>query len=171
MVPVDVREEIDDLICQRRMLFAIVAFRDKAGIEPKPGIPLGKELVDYRHGILLEQGRITVPPETTVEDMLAEAAAVGEEAVAVEAYWDGDSWGSMVCVCVIVRRPSRHHDSFDESCLTVFRGLDPVGEAVPKGQALADRLGVPFFFPAPEKQDLDPPRWWDTPDAGHLPLT
>ncbi|SDI78862.1 hypothetical protein SAMN05192558_11257 [Actinokineospora alba] len=171
MTPASVRDEIDELVCQRRVVLAIVALRDKSGIKPKPSIPLGKELVAYRYGVLIEQGRVTVPPETTVEEMLAEATTLGEPPVVVEAYRDGDSWGWMICLSVIVRGPSRHHDAFDEVCLAVFRGDDQGEEAASKGQAVAERLGVPFFFADPENGELESPRWWDTPDAGHLAIT
>lgn len=67
IVPAAVRDEIDDLVGRQQMVSAIVTFRDKSGIEPKPTIPLGVELVDYRHGILLARGRITARPEITVE--------------------------------------------------------------------------------------------------------
>ncbi|GAA4537428.1 hypothetical protein GCM10023192_37680 [Amycolatopsis samaneae] len=47
-VPADVRDEIDELIAEGKHILAIMAFRDRSGIEPKPGIREGVHLLDLR---------------------------------------------------------------------------------------------------------------------------
>ncbi|SDY27929.1 hypothetical protein SAMN05421504_10516 [Amycolatopsis xylanica] len=51
----ELRAEIDDLVVARRNIQAIVAFRDRSGIEPRPGIANAAELLQYRLDALLGQ--------------------------------------------------------------------------------------------------------------------
>lgn len=162
-LPVSLREEIDGLLCQHKHIKALVAFVEQPG-QPRQGIPLGKELLSYRQVVLYEQGLLQPEPETTVAQILDKAASLDRAPVAIEARWDGDYRGWMVDLMgILPRSPS----GFDEVRLAMLpprrdSGTTPEEEALAKGQAVADRLGVPFYFADPENPDINHPRWWDT---------
>ncbi|WP_168200573.1 hypothetical protein [Allokutzneria sp. NRRL B-24872] len=56
------RDEIDDLLRHHRSLQAIIAFRERSSIRPKPGIALASAVIAHRQRVLSEEGRTTPAP-------------------------------------------------------------------------------------------------------------
>ncbi|GAB1689749.1 hypothetical protein [Krasilnikovia sp. M28-CT-15] len=173
-LPPEVRERIDDQLRRRRIIEAIVLVRDEGGIEPRPGIHDAQGMVMERLAWLTEHGLVEPEPKVDLPQMIEAAKAIPDPVVAIEAAWDGDSFGWYVCLMAIVERPSQHHDRFDQVGLAgirrggdirLFRGEVPpwpeAAEATEKGQAIAAALSVPFHFAQPDTPDIDHPRWWD----------
>lgn len=118
-----------------------------------------QDVSGMRFATLDGRGEIDPVPEVTVESLLARARAVADRIVAVEAYWDGDSFGWHAVLVAIVDRPSRWHPRFDEVSLGLLGHAD--AEDIATARAVAEALGVPFHFTQPERADIDLPRWWD----------
>ncbi|MFD8499001.1 hypothetical protein [Amycolatopsis sp. NPDC059657] len=51
----ELRTEIDSLVVARRNIQAIAAFRDRSGLEPRPGLAEAVELLQHRYDVLLGQ--------------------------------------------------------------------------------------------------------------------
>jgi hypothetical protein len=111
-LPAAFRDELDALICRRQWMAAILAFRERSGIDPEPSLSAAMDLLGYRTPLLHKQGLIDPEPETTVEDMLADVAAIDARPVAVEAWWDGDSRGWHVGLSVVFDRPGPEHPRY-----------------------------------------------------------
>lgn len=170
------RGRLDELLCDRKLMFAIALLHHEGGLEPRPGLYDLQDLLIARRDELDRQGLVQPePPPPTTAQLIEAAAAIDGPVVAVEALWDGDTQGWFVELAAIVRRPGRHHDRFDEVTLTritrggdirLFTGKVPPwpesAEATEQGQAVAAHLGVPFHFTSPATPDIDLPRWWDT---------
>lgn len=170
------RDRVDTALLDRGLMPAIVVLRGECGLDPAPGLYEAQEAVTQRRAWLIEQGVMdaALQKELDVSDVVAAAKAITCPVVAVEAVWDGDTQGWMVDLVAIVDRPGRCHERFDEvrlasirngSDLRLFNGqVPPWPEAVEAqqiGDAVAARLGVPFYFTSPETRDIDLPRWWD----------
>jgi hypothetical protein len=92
---------------------------------------------------------------------------------AIEAVWDGDSFGWFVVVSAIFNSPTGSQPAFTDLRLATFS--DDIGDArlftgeAPPwreaeqaavwGSHVADRLGIPFWFPARDAPDDQAPRW------------
>ena len=151
-------------------------WRSLADQEEKPGLYEAQDLLTERSAELERRGLVeSEPPPPTTAQLIERAAAITAPVVAVEALWDGDSRGWCVDLVAIVRRPSRHHERFDEVPLNVlrhggdirlFNGQVPpwpeAQQATEQGQTVAQHFGVPFHFTGPATPDVDLPRWWDT---------
>jgi hypothetical protein len=172
----ELRAQIDELLCARKLLPAIMLLRREGGLQPPLGLYEAQDLLVDRRVELNRQGLVEPePPPPTTEQIIAEATAITAPVAAIEALWNGDTQGWYVCLVAIVRRPSRHNDRFDEVPLTVLRNggdirlfngqappWDESEQATEQGRAVAQRLGVPFHFTSADTPDIDLPRWWDT---------
>ncbi|MFB9239947.1 hypothetical protein ACFFWC_31220 [Plantactinospora siamensis] len=173
----DLRKRIDDELRHRRLLPAIVLLRSDGGLEPRPGLYQPQGMLLDRMACLRDQGLVE-PAEPPVEapELIERVRSIPDPVAAVEALWDGDTYGWFVALYAIVERPGRHHRRFDQEWLAQFRrGGDlrlfngdvppwpEAAEAITKGQAVADSIAVPFHFTSPDTPDVDLPRWWDSP--------
>jgi hypothetical protein len=110
----------------------------------------------------------------SVDELAAKAAALPSGPVAIEAFWDGDSGGWYAVIGAVLRR-GWLWPTYTGEVLGWFRPeADDIGayEAIPgawpqaklaaaAGQQLAERLGVPFYFPAAAYPEEECPRWWE----------
>jgi hypothetical protein len=98
------------------------------------------------------------------EDLVAKAAALSEPPVAFGACWDGDSEGWLVILYAMLSDQRRRHLSYlrGGGDFRLFVGAVPpwpeaeLAQSV--GTELAERHGVQFSFPSP-----------DRPEAGYVP--
>ncbi|MEU5726346.1 hypothetical protein [Micromonospora sp. NPDC047738] len=171
-----VRDRIDEFLCARRLIAAVVLLRREGGLEPPPDLCQAQDLLIERRAELDRRGLVEAEPvPPTTAKLIEKAAAITAPVVAVEALWDGDTHGWSVDLVAIVRRPGRHHDRFDEVPLTVLRHSGDIRlfndqvppwpearQATEQGQAVAQHVGVPFHFASPEAPGIDLARWWDT---------
>jgi hypothetical protein len=157
-VPADTRDEIDGHLRRRSVVAAVRALRGTTSGGPVSALHRALDAVLERRQWLQDRGEVTpLPAVPSLEEMLATVAAAGAPPVAVEVCWDGDPFGWIADLVVVVQRPSFHHRRYDEVSLWAYRD----GTAAERGTALADRLGVPFHFEQPDEPGLDLPRWWD----------
>jgi hypothetical protein len=170
------QEQVDELLCVDRLIAAVVLLREGGGLQPRPGLYQAQHLLIERRVELDRQGLLPPKPSPpTTAQLIEKADAITAPIVAIEALWDGDTQGRFVDLVAIVRRPGPNHDRFDEVPLTVlqhggdirlFNGQVPpwpeAQQATEQGQAVAQRLDVPFHFTSPEAPDVDLPWWWDT---------
>ncbi|RKN24129.1 hypothetical protein D7147_03805 [Micromonospora musae] len=170
-----VREQIDEQLRQRRLIHAVVLLRSADGLDPRPGLYEAQDMLAERLAWLRSEGLVEPDaPPVEVPRLREKVMAMTDPVVAVEALWDGDTQGWFVRLYAITQRPSPHHPRFDEQPLAGFRhGSDlrlfsgevppwpEAAEATEKGRALADNIGVPFYFASPDVPDDDLPRWWD----------
>lgn len=117
--------------------------------------------------------------ERITRELLGRIEATTREPVALEALWDGDTSGWSLGLSVIVReqRGSGGHQYQDKFLMTLRFGSDirlftgsvpPWPEAVVAqrvGRAVAEQLGIPFWFPSPDEPDDDCPHWWEQDKA------
>ncbi|HEX5540043.1 MAG TPA: hypothetical protein VFX60_00530 [Micromonospora sp.] len=172
----DLRERIDELLRRRRLLHAVVLLREEGGLDPRPGLYEAQDMLVERLAWLRAAGLVEPEdPLAEVPHLIEKVKTITDPVVAVEALWDGDTQGWFVRLHAIVQRTSRHHPCFDEQWLAGFRhGSDlrlfngevppwpEAAEALEKGQAVADSIGVPFHFASPGVPDDELPRWWDS---------
>ncbi|HEX5596563.1 MAG TPA: hypothetical protein VFX61_11200 [Micromonosporaceae bacterium] len=174
-LPEEVRDRIDELICRRKKALATKHLWRDAGLDPSPSLQTAIDVVEERSYQLTLQGRVDPePPPVPASQLIEEARAITDPVVAIEAMWDGDTYRWGVLLLAIVQRPSSRHPLFDEHYLAFldgrgappFTGTGPrmpaAAEAVQKGSAVVQSLGVPFHFVDPDAADIDPPRWWDS---------
>ncbi|WP_433561565.1 hypothetical protein ACQP1O_28750 [Nocardia sp. CA-151230] len=162
----DLRVRVDELIAQDRKVLAIKEIRDILG-EPRPGINECMDLLVERYAEL-GQPWIRPTPPLDLEILVNKVAKLPERPDAIEAVWDGDTFGWMVCLVAVTRSsraehylaPIRHGGD-----IRLFNGEVPpypeAREATSVGRALADTLGVPFHFTSPDRPDTNLARWWD----------
>ena len=155
---------VDAHILAGNDLNAIQAIRDLAGVGLKQAIEAHAERCQTLHAEMPERSA-TLP---TCEALMAEAAGLPEPPVAVEALWDGDTQGWYINLSAVIRAGGRHRSHFLVSIregedIRLFNGQVPPwpeAETVRRiGEELADRLGVPFYFPSPEHPEDDCPGW------------
>src|SRR5215813_8916033 len=98
------------------------------------------------------------------EKMITEIESLPKLPAAIEAFWDGDSFGWMVYISAIIDESSpglpRYTDHFLAKLRGVTRDLRLFNSLVPPwpeaerakevGGALATHFGIPFFFPSPD---------------------
>ncbi|MFJ7197165.1 MULTISPECIES: nucleotidyltransferase domain-containing protein [unclassified Streptomyces] len=155
-LPAGVPERVDELVLAGRDIQAVHAMRE-SGIEPRPGLHVCVDLLDWRHRALAD--RMPPPPCHDVDTLAATAGALPRGPVAVEVVLDGDTRGWIVVLTAGPARP------WEGVALAHFRiGAAGSGEAARTGRELAERLGVPFRFASPGEPDEDAPRWWDGRD-------
>ncbi|MEU8185418.1 hypothetical protein AB0B85_28010 [Micromonospora sp. NPDC049044] len=172
-----VLDRIDEQLRQQRLIHAVRLLRVDGGLDPRPGLYEAQDLLVERLAWLRAEGWVEPErPSVEVPQLVETVRAITDRVVAVEALWDGDTQGWHVRLYAIVRRPSHHHPCFDEQPLALFsHGSDrrlfagevppwpEAAEASEKGRAVADSIGVPFFFASPDVPDIDLRRWWDPP--------
>lgn len=102
------------------------------------------------------------------EELLREADALPETPVAFEASWDGDSSGWFVALTAVLRTGAGYRDHHlatlqEGGDLRLFNGQVPpwpeARRAREVGAELADRFGVPFYFPSPHHPEDQCPSW------------
>ncbi|MEU6882196.1 hypothetical protein [Streptomyces sp. NPDC046712] len=168
-LPAATRSAVDDLVRLDRRIMAIKEIREGFPEGARPGLYEALDVVAERYR---ELGRRFEPGPTEPLDpaaLAARAAQLPGRAVAVEAVWDGDTFGWMVDLQLVTDDPDTEH------CLAVirhggdlrlFNGTVPpwpeAQEAQSAGRALAELLGVPFHFASPDRPDDEAPRWRDT---------
>jgi hypothetical protein len=112
---------------------------------------------------------------SALDRLLAKARALPAPPVAVQALWDGDTDGWFVYLSAVLEEGAGHRERVLMVCRTgtdirLFNGqVPPWSEAelaTELGQALAARLGVPFYFPSPDHPEDDCPCWWEQ-DQGY----
>ncbi len=113
------------------------------------------------------------------EALLDRAAQCPALPAAVEVFWDGDTGGWFVVLTLVYVDPSVTGPSYGEHELIAVGGsnVDPAffnGEipmwpeaawASEVGKELADKLGIPFYFPSRHHPEQDCPRWWQQDTA------
>ncbi|MFF7332214.1 hypothetical protein [Streptomyces sp. NPDC008150] len=121
-------------------------------------LPEAQEVVEARCRALGDRVRRTPPDPLDVATLVATAASFPGRVAAVEAVWDGDTvhdW--FVTLIAVLDDPEG-----EGNLATVLRRNavgGPAAVAAAAGQALADRLGVPFHFASPDVPDDEAPRW------------
>lgn len=151
------RRKIDTEVLDDRLIMALKAAWDALR-------PLGaslreaEEVVHARYDALGDRVRRRQPDPLDVSSLAARAAAHPGRVAAIEAVWDGDTvhdW--FVCLVAVLEEPDG-----EGRLATVHQrtdGCPPATAATEAGQALADRLGVPFHFASPDVPDDEAPRW------------
>jgi hypothetical protein len=171
-LPEQLRDRIDDALRVRHSFEAMIMLCHEAH-GPQLGLVEAQELVDSRFGWLSNRGEVEPEPVMQLDDLQARINAIPERVVAVEARWDGDTYGWLVELLAIIERPSEHHPRFDEICLAVLCRYDVLtpssgpprpgaADAIHFGRTVARTLDIPFYFSSPDTPDIDLPRWWDT---------
>jgi hypothetical protein len=118
-------------------------------------------IAEDRRAWLRENQPERFPAQPTIEERIESALATLEGTpAAVEAYWDGDTGGWFVVLCIMVRQSS---GKIEEIYLGSMRGESSSADsswAISRGTELAQRLKVPFWFGSPNQQDdADSLRW------------
>src|SRR5271156_3241809 len=99
----------------------------------------------------------------TREALLEKASQIPAPAVAIEAFWDGDTTSWFVILTMIYQEQTANGSRFREHDLAAMRGADgdlrifnsqvppwpEAARAKEVGQELASQLGIPFFFASP----------------------
>jgi hypothetical protein len=148
-LPAALQGQIDALLRRRNLIQSIKLLMEA---EPRPSLADAVIIAAVRHSELYQRGEVAPEPPVTADSLLAAGRDIGDRVVAVEAYWDGDSFGWYVRVAAIVRRPGPEHPRFDE----VFLGSlgDGDTEKITLAMDVAVSLGVPFHFTQPERADV-----------------
>jgi hypothetical protein len=107
--------------------------------------------------------------EPTLDAALATIQSSGATARAVEAFWDGDTEGWFVILSAACIIPLGDELDLDLGVfrhggdIRLFNGKSPfwseAASARSVGEAVAARLGIPFYFPSPLHPEDDCPRW------------
>ena len=114
-----------------------------------------------------------------LDSLEAELDAFPDKLVALEACWNGDTRGWFLRLFAIFDIPSADHPRYTSRLVQTVsstserrlfkREARPWHEARVAnalGEALANKRGVPFYFPAPMVPDEQCARWWDR-ECGH----
>jgi hypothetical protein len=104
------------------------------------------------------------------DELLAKVADLAEPPLAFEAQWDGDSGGWGIVLAAVLRAGPgfrSHNLAFlrGGGDFRLFNGQVPPWPearlAAEVGAELAERFGVPFYFPSPDHPEDDCPDWVD----------
>ena len=151
-------------------LNAIVLLRESTGCS----IYKGQDLLAWAD---IHQRKATVLPP--VADLVKRIEFSGLRAAAVQALWDGDSTGWFVILSLAGLTDQGLASTLnlvwiteDEGDMRIFNGEVPpwpeAKRASELGQALADQLGVPFYFPSPDEPNDRCPAWFEREIAVRL---
>lgn len=163
-------ERIDATLRARNELAGIVLLHETAGL----GISDAQHILAVRREKLAPTyPEVQPPPMPTFEELVAKADAITLPIRAVEAFWDGDTQGWMVCLAVLVGHDEREvvlsglrQPAGD---MRIFDGqVPPWPEALlarRAGEAIAAEHGVPFWFPADDAPEEAAPRWSERDSA------
>lgn len=122
--------------------------------------------------------------DPSIDVIKRKVQALEGKLVAIECYWDGDTYGWFVVLCAILMGASAAHPKYKEYDITVFQGeggdarlffqsgfppesddgqrqWPEAAEAAAVAKELASQLSVPFHFASPFTPSDDVPRWWD----------
>ena len=104
-------------------------------------------------------------------EIVKAVAALPRRPAAVQALWDGDSTGWMICIAAVhAYGPSHGTEEItllrgDGGDMRVINGQVPPWPeaqiAAEAGLMIEKLLKIPFFFPAPEWPEDGCPNWWD----------
>jgi hypothetical protein len=150
--------ELERLVRARQWIGAIRYLRE---LDPTLG------LVDAQSVVFTEQQRLGVstdPPLESLEVLGARVESLLPRPVAIEAVWDGDTvrdWFVQLLAIVPDRASPRGYAERGLACITWSHGC-PSERATEIGDAVAARLGVPFFFASPTEPNDRAARWWDS---------
>lgn len=167
-LPEDLHQRVDALVLDGQT-FAAIGCLTGAGLQPQLSLVVCMELVAARCDVLSDRITAGPPQPASVESLLTKVASLPTAPEAIEAIWDGDTFGWLV-VLLAVSRTLRTEYTLTMirhgGDLRLFNGEVPpwpdAEEAARLGAALANRLAVPFHFASPHTPDDDAPRWWDT---------
>ncbi|MFF3596289.1 hypothetical protein [Kitasatospora indigofera] len=166
-LPTETRDRVDELVLKDRRLHAVKVIREAAP-EPVPGLYECLDVVAERYAALGQHFDRAPTAPLSLEALVAKVEALPHRPAAVEALWDGDTEGWFVRLLVVLDEPEPdHHLALVQhgNDLRLFNGAVPpwseAQEAGAVGQALAERLGVPFHFASPDVPDDSAPRWRD----------
>jgi hypothetical protein len=168
-LPETVRQRIDGLIAQDRRIHAVAALRE-ALPEPKPGLYDCLDTVAWRYRELGQRFELWPTPPLDVEQLTRTVRGLAGALVAIEASWDGDTFGWYVQLTAKLVAPSREHllaSVRHGGDARLFTGEVPpwpeAQEANAIGRTLADRLAVPFHPADPDAPSIDDPNIPGTP--------
>ncbi|MEU6948710.1 hypothetical protein ABZ957_26305 [Streptomyces sp. NPDC046316] len=167
-LPVETRRAVDAHIRLDRRLMAVKVLRDALPEESRQGLYDTLDMVNERFrelGVRREPGHTEPLDPAALADR---AAQLPGRPAAVEALWDGDTFGWMVDLVLVTDEPEGEHPLAvirHGGDIRLFNGTVPpwpeAEEARRAGHDLAERLGVPFHFASPDRPDEEAPRWRD----------
>lgn len=108
--------------------------------------------------------------DKTREQVLARVLTLPAQPVAIEALWDGDTQGWYVYLSAVLATKAGFEGyslgSFkDGGDIRLFNGqVPPWSEALQAqaiGTEIAEKFGIPFYFPSPNHPEDDCPHWWE----------
>lgn len=151
------RREVDADVLRDRRLSAVRAVWE--ALRPlEVGLHEAERVVHARYEVLGDRVQRTPPDPLDLSSLTARAAAFPGHVAAVEALWDGDTvHGWFVLLVAVLDTPDE-----EGHLATVYHrpdGAPPGSVAADAGRALADHLGVPFYFASPDVPDDGAPRW------------
>ncbi|MFF0294984.1 hypothetical protein ACFYST_16320 [Kitasatospora sp. NPDC004614] len=167
-LPADVREQVDGLVLQFRLVWAMKILLDAGRVSHGIGLHQAQAIVGARcehYG-----DRVANPANVPLDPAAVErrAGEVDERVLAVEAVWDGDTVQNWFVDLVAVG------GSRDHRLVTVYwsnaarylgsddriDGRPHIAVAAERiGRGVAAELGVPFHFGSPDRPDDEAPRW------------
>ncbi|MBN9685197.1 MULTISPECIES: hypothetical protein [unclassified Corallococcus] len=165
----DLLSEADALIMSGETIRAIRFLKERM----QCGLSDAVELLDIRSQELEEINeswrqsklayRQTLTPEYWRTHALASMEALPRPPLALEALWDGDSFGWMLELNAILPGASRAHPRFTAVCLVLMRGPSDhmIEVALETGRIAQERWKIALYLPSHEPS-IDTPRWWDS---------
>lgn len=160
------RSAVDGLIQRDHRLAAVARVREAFPADARPGLYETLDVVAERCRELGRSSERSPTPPLDLTTLAEQVETLPGRTVAVEALWDGDSYGWCVDLVVLTDAPVAEHRLATirhGGDLRLFNGAVPpwpeAREAEAVGRALADRFGVPFHFASPDEPDVDAPRW------------
>ncbi|RKH56353.1 hypothetical protein [Corallococcus aberystwythensis] len=168
VIRVDLLHEVDALILSGETMRAIGFIKNGMQCRLYDAV----ELMEARSRELEEiheswrQSRLayrqTLTPGYWRSHALTNLEALPQPPLALEALWDGDSYGWILLVNAILPGASHEHPRFTAVQLVAMQGPSShMGEvALEIGRVAQDRWKVPLYFPFREPS-LSESRWWD----------
>jgi len=114
-------ERVDALVLQDERHAALRAIWEHCAQGSPLRIGDVQSLVADRHRVLADHIRWK-PVHPSREELTARLDAIEAPIAAIEAVWDGDSFGWVVLLLAIVAQPSKDHPDFAERALGSYRG-------------------------------------------------
>ncbi|MET8631119.1 hypothetical protein ABZW30_46845 [Kitasatospora sp. NPDC004669] len=151
------RQEVDANVLRDRRMMAVRAVWE--ALRPlELGLREAEQVVHARYEALGDRVQHSPPDSLDVPSLAARAAALSGQVAAIEALWDGDTvhdWFVLLVAVLDDPAGDGHLATIHHGC----GGPQPGTAAAEAGRALADYLGVPFYFASPEVPDDNAPRW------------
>jgi hypothetical protein len=171
-LPEEAWHEIDACLLMGSRVAAMQMFRERTGV----GLPAAMDAIADR----LQYLRSHVPehfpqPKNSVEDIILRFESISQSVAAVEALWDGDTFGWFLVLTALVEDSTAQERHYHEHQLAVLQGSTgdlrlfnnevppwPEAEIAQRvGEEIVTRFRVPFYFPSPNYPEDDCPRWWE----------